>query len=568
MKKHIWTILASLVLALALACGAASEGALGDDLYRFEALIDGVHYSFPCPFDELTRNGWTLKGEDEKLKSNQYGLVYFEKAGYENLMGYAYNCYSSARTVSQCYIGGFQLEDGYKAPAAPGELPGGIVLGASSMDDVLSAYGEPSRRYDGSSYTSLTYEYDGWQNVEITVGLESGLVQKIKMQNLTEPEGFQDEVGDTETAPPVVGLYQAPGKLGDNLLAHTVEIDKALYQIPAPVSTFLENGFTIVSGKSDEVADGSGSGWVTLMKNNQQLRILATNYDENATSIVNCFVTGVELGELEAKLPCRLPLGVELGMTQAALEEALKDVEYLTEESSSFIHYMIADNERATNAIDVRVSKESGLVNGIAVENSVRRNSIEAWLNGAAALTDLPQPAKGGVEPVSPAVGVDALSGELFSFEALIGERLYRFPMDLETLVNDGWAVDAPAAEVAPNSYDMITLKLGSAMSPKTSMTVYVFNLSKESAQTDALPVGGFRISSLDDAREPKTQFALPKGISLNSSTFDEVLSAYGEAGYQNERRSLEYELERYQSVKLSFEDDVLTGIDMRVFKD
>ncbi len=57
----------------------------------------------------------------------------------------------------------------------------------------MIAYGEPSRVYDGEMYTSLSYEYDMYQNVEIQVDKETNTVSKVDIRNMIATASEADQ---------------------------------------------------------------------------------------------------------------------------------------------------------------------------------------------------------------------------------------------------------------------------------------------------------------------------------------------------------------------------------------
>ncbi len=73
------------------------------------------------------------------------------------------------------------------------KFPGGIEFGVSTLEDVKAAYGEPSRVYDGEMYTSLSYEYDIYQNVEIQVDKETNTVSKVDIRNMIATASEADQ---------------------------------------------------------------------------------------------------------------------------------------------------------------------------------------------------------------------------------------------------------------------------------------------------------------------------------------------------------------------------------------
>lgn len=220
-------------------------------------------------------------------------------------------------------------------------------------------------------YTALTYEYETYQDVEIQVDKETKVVSKIDMRNMIETAGEADqaqaEAAVSDEVTEEVKSYQAPTELGDDLTKFIVEYDGALYQMPAPVSEFEKNGWTVKEDQSDMTVKGKDFGWVSLMKNNQELRAIAQNYGDNATTIRNCFVTTVKGDDNSTDMPITVQKGITRGMAKADLEKALEGVTYEFEESDMFEYYTIEGPESSLDYVQILVRKDTGVVQAIEV---------------------------------------------------------------------------------------------------------------------------------------------------------------------------------------------------------
>lgn len=350
--------------------------ALSDDIYSFQAEIDGEIYQFPMSFSEFTAKGWTYDGDAaQTLEPEQYTTAETFKKDSSKLYATIFNLGMNTVPFSECQIGGFSV-DSYmmKDSALSVKFPGGIEFGVSTLEDVKAAYGEPSRVYDGEMYTSLSYEYDMYQNVEIQVDKETNTVSKVDIRNMiaTASEADQaqaaSQVSDEVTEE--VKSYRAPAELGDDFAKFIVEYDGALYQMPAPVSEFEKNGWTVKEDQSDMTVKGKDFGWVALMKNNQELRVIAQNYGANATTIRNCFVTSVKGDDNSTNISTTVQKGITRGMAKAELEKALEGVTYKFEESDMFEYYTIEGPESSLDRVEILVRKDTSVVQAIEVSNA------------------------------------------------------------------------------------------------------------------------------------------------------------------------------------------------------
>lgn len=376
MKRKLLSCL--LVCAMLLAPGAALAAeedapALSDDLYSFQLMIDGELYAFPMSFADFTAMGWEYDGDEtETLSPNQYTVAErFEKDGLEIYAAIA-NLGINTAAYADSVIGGVSLDRFFydDISALDFTLPGGLKVGTATEEDIKAAYGTPTDTYEGDMYTKLTYEYDYYRQWELYVYPDSGVLEEFEVKNLVEDEeanaAAAAQVSDEPTEEALA--YEAPEELGEDILSFRVEYAGDLYQLPAPVSVFLENGWTVKAESSETVIVGDGYGWVSLMKDNQELRCTVRNYGPDATVIANCFVTDVETDEYGPNLALTLPGGVTMDMAEEDVAAALEGLEYeLDDDSSSYAYYTVEDPDSAWNHVTIRIDKETGKVVGIEV---------------------------------------------------------------------------------------------------------------------------------------------------------------------------------------------------------
>ncbi len=373
MKKVLVSLIAGLACMLPVSgVFATEETTLSDDIYSFQAEIDGELYQFPMSFEDFTAKGWEYDGDAaQTLEPDAYTAAEVFKKGEERIYTSIYNRGMNTAPYSECKIGGFSVDSFLTQNGQTTvKLPKGIEFGVSTLDDVKAAYGDPSDLYDGELYTSLTYEYEAYQDVEIKVSKETNVVSEIDLKNLVQEE--DDKQAENVSSEPTeeVKSYQAPTELGDDLTKFIVEYDGALYQLPAPVSEFEKNGWKIKEESSEMVVKGKSFGWVVLMKNNQELKAIANNYGNNATAIQNCFVTSVRGDDNSTNMPITVQKGITRGMTKADLEKALEGVNYEFEESSSFEYYKVTGPESKLDYVEILVRKDTEVVQSIEVKYS------------------------------------------------------------------------------------------------------------------------------------------------------------------------------------------------------
>ena len=347
-------------------------GKLSDDVYSFQVEIDGELYQFPMKYTDFISYGWEYDQDDtEKLDSNYLLSAVFYKGKlecYADIVNFDIN----ALPIGECYVSGLSIDSVNIRDAKEFSLrlPKGLEYGKATVEDVKGAYGTPSDTYDGEYFTKLTYEYDYYQKVEILVSKETASIESVDIQNASIPDDFVvSEV--SMDMPEIVKKYKVPDKLGDSFDTYVVKYGGELYQLPAPVSSFISNGWKIKENSSDMIVAGRSYGWVTMMNDNQELRAIANNYSEGATSIDNCFLTSVKSGDYNNKTDIMIPRDITIGMSESDLEKALNGVEYEKDtSSSSYNYYSIVPGRSKLDLYEI-YSKDKAIYK-IEVSNSPR----------------------------------------------------------------------------------------------------------------------------------------------------------------------------------------------------
>ncbi len=356
------------------AAGASAESteALSDDIYSFQLKLDGDVYTFPMSYADFLAYGWEYREDDMELAPNQYSGEAFYKG---NLRAYVELINTGINTVpySECMVGGIEIDsyDSEDAPDTTIEFAKGVTYGTSTLDDVKAAYGEASDVYEGDLYTKLTYEYDSYRDWSFYIDVETGILNHFAVSNFVFDEeanaaAMAEVSGDPTEA---VLAYEAPTELGDDAMSGVVEFAGNLYQLPAPVSVFLENGFTLKQEDSDAVVAGQSFGWFSMLKDGQEFRGTARNYDKNATTIENCFVTEVESDHYDTDLPIMIPGGLTRDLNNEELMAVLENLSYeVSSDSDDYTYYTVQRKDDYDWSINITYSKEDDAVISIEYE--------------------------------------------------------------------------------------------------------------------------------------------------------------------------------------------------------
>lgn len=323
------------------------EVELGDNIYDYTVAIDGQVLKFPMMASELTNLGWECVDDDTQgVPSDRYGLITYKKGDVRPIF-YVMNFNVNEAAVKDCAVVGVTLDD-FSAKDAAIEIPGNIKIGTSTMEDVRQAFGTPSDVYEGDKYPYDTYKEDSYSSVKVKYSHENGdVVKEFEIKHFVEPESFVADEIDTEGVPEIVSTYVKPSAVEDDLYKYTVEYAGDCYALPAPVSEFIENGWVIKEDKSEATIDGSGSGKVTLVKDNQEFWTYVRNYDMNATSIENCYITEIKASKNGPNVSCLIGNGISLGDDESKLE-SLKGYTVEKKEQTGYNEYIISDERSLT----------------------------------------------------------------------------------------------------------------------------------------------------------------------------------------------------------------------------
>lgn len=354
-------------------------GDLSDDIYSFQIQVDDEVYQFPMAFTQFTACGWEYDGDENKSLDASYRtstdvFVKGKQKCYLRIMNFDIN----ARPLKECHIVGitidhFMVEKGGSRVLAPG----GLEIGIAAIEDIKAAHGTPSRENttsDGSVY--ITYSKDTYETAKFVVDGKTKTLREYEIQNLTKPADFEAGEVDTEI-PAIVGQYQAPAAMSDDFADFIVEYGGTLYQLPAPVSVFEADEWKIVEDQSEMTVAGRDSGWVTMLRDNQKLRVLATNYSEKATAIQNCFITSVITDDYNNKTPLIIAKGITTDISADELESKLSGIDYEKDESgSSYINYQVVPKDSKLDRYDILVKKDTGKVYKIEVRYSPKYSTF------------------------------------------------------------------------------------------------------------------------------------------------------------------------------------------------
>jgi len=192
MKRKLLALLLAFTCVISLGGCATTDKStsgsekLSDDLLSFQVSIDGTVHQFPMPASDFKALGWTYEDdESQTLSPNQTTTLGSWEKDDISLSVKMANPTSDTVTTDECIITGISL-DSYDFEECNWDiiLPKNIQLNVSSKEDIIAAYGNPTRESDLSGYYFLTYESDFLHKVVLLVNKETNILERIEIDNV------------------------------------------------------------------------------------------------------------------------------------------------------------------------------------------------------------------------------------------------------------------------------------------------------------------------------------------------------------------------------------------------
>ncbi len=341
---------------------APEEIVMSDNLLDFTVKINGVVNKFPCSYDELVAQGWTIStnncSPDSKISGASNYEYYMANSG-SKMSVTSYNLSGNANEIKNCLIGGVS----WYFDEVDFEFPHGITAN-SYTEDIINAYGTPHELTERDEYDTLVYRFNGSYDNYVKFTVYSG-ENHYDYSYVTLCNYINDGSVTTDTneaRPEYLDDYVAPDALGDDLTAATVVFSGDLYRLPAPVSAFTDNGWKITS-KVGYVVSG-GNEYISMERNGEKMDVKVLNYAEYQTIPENCIIASLSMYSSDG-ISAEIPCGITFESSRADVEKACEGFEYYDGISHTYSCYTF-DGGREFS-LSINVSKETDKVSSISI---------------------------------------------------------------------------------------------------------------------------------------------------------------------------------------------------------
>ena len=313
MKNRILSLLLAALMAIgALACAASAEEAPAINLYDTTLTVGDTTYAFPVSVADLAAMGVSIP-DVTGLSEGQY---YYDVPVDDGRNAFSVRVDYVTTTEDPFWATGVNLNSDKHA----GQSVGGLVLGETTMKDVVDACGpdEYGNTYEKDSLTYFTFgNHYNW-----FLYFESAS-ENAKLTRLSMNNELVTIYGDVDTSKTGVQEENLPDPA--SLPFNSYILDGKLYQKGATVQDLLDNGWVLpVDHPADTAVEAGGISMVYgdrmyLYNGAGLVYVGAFNYSSEECTLAECSINEIKASVLlNGALICAD--GIQPGVT--ALSEA------------------------------------------------------------------------------------------------------------------------------------------------------------------------------------------------------------------------------------------------------
>lgn len=263
------------------------------EIYDFSIDIFGQTYTLPTDLDEFINNGWEcelyMSPEEMDVTAGVFKGCNMAKDGKKIYLA-VYNLGTSVKKFADCKVGTIKCDFSAENDITL-NLPKKLsVTKDTTIEEVTRKFGECPDVATIENQTYLKYEKDLHMYYEFIFDTEEGKLARINIENWVVDE---EETIVEENDLSFLSDYVAPDALTDDYADYIFRLEGEMYQFPAPVSNFVDNGWTITT-QPDSISGGSSvTGGLVMRKDDNELRFTAQNFAIGPVEPKDAMITGV-----------------------------------------------------------------------------------------------------------------------------------------------------------------------------------------------------------------------------------------------------------------------------------
>lgn len=326
-RKVITLLLAVLILLSFAACskdkstdetnGGNNQGGVNtfSEIYEFTVNLFGDTYTLPANLNDFKNNGWTYVNnenpEEKDVKANGYATCDVLKDG-KRITLTVINLGTSTKKFVDCKVGSIDCTFSAANDMSFNLAKKLTATKETTADDVTGKFGEATKTIDGDSGTTLRYEKETYVYYVFTFNTE-GKLTYVDMRNWkSDGETSNDDVDFS-----FLESYKSPNALTDNYSDYIFRLEGKMYQLPAPVSSFVDNGWTLASFPDSIPAGDEITSGLIIKKGDVELTCTVKNFANGAVDAKDAMITGVFLNdEFLDGVDFELSGGISFGMSE------------------------------------------------------------------------------------------------------------------------------------------------------------------------------------------------------------------------------------------------------------
>lgn len=323
---------------------------MSDDWKDMQIYIDGDLYQFPMAYEDFMATGWTVVSGEETMPGINTIKVIVERNGMQcRLVVMNYDVLEAPRETG--YVIGIYM-DVDSVPVGQHEvmLPGGVVMYQSSAEDIVATYGEASLTIFEDEVTQMEYVNSTYTLIaELLVDNSSNALGSILLYYSQTPDWVTYDMSLVPTsAPDFNSNYVAPSGPSQDRFDSIVSVDGVNYQLPVPLSVFLDNGWTI-NPAEDDMIPGMDNRDFTIYKGDSEIDVCLHNYTMDAMYPINAMVVGIRTSDyfcdVEVVFPGDIYFESDTGIDFANTYGDLGDMYYFEDDGYS-LNYEVNNEQQ------------------------------------------------------------------------------------------------------------------------------------------------------------------------------------------------------------------------------
>lgn len=342
LKKVIALLLTTLMVVSFAACSKDKDSNNPDggesqvnantssEIYDFQIELYGDVYTLPADLNKFKENGWTYVNnenpESKEVRANGYATCDVLKEG-KRITLTAINLSANTKTFSECKVGSIDCTFSATNDVTFKLANNLLVTKETTVKDVTNKFGEPSKNIENESGTTVRYEKETYVYYVFSFNTE-GKLTYVDMRNWKN----DGEASSNEVDLSFLEFYKSPSALTDNYSDYIFRLEGKMYQLPAPVSAFVENGWTLTSYPDSIPAGNEITAGLKMKKGDIELTFTIKNFASGAVETKDTMVTGVFVNnEFAKKIDFELSGGIVFDMLNKDFEAKSYASEFTTE---------------------------------------------------------------------------------------------------------------------------------------------------------------------------------------------------------------------------------------------